>query len=136
MKPGLIRLAAMLLATSASAQDRLVETLIPEPRPYPYAILDIQPGEHRQDAQSMFEERMMLQLVPEVISFRVQNNEGRSFALSFDQKLVTQGVTLNLRLGREPYAGMLVTLATEAMGSRRYAQKLVTAVIRRRFEVA
>lgn len=118
MKTGLAILAAALLATSAHAQDQFVETLVPEPRPYPYAILDIQPGAAAMEAASMFGERMMLILVPEQVALRVQNGEGRAFALTFDQKLVTQGVGLRTRMGREPYAEIRATLATEAMGGR------------------
>lgn len=118
MKRRLVALIAGLMATSAAAQDRLVETITPEPRPYPYAILDIQPGALAADAVSMFGERMMLILVPEQVALRVENGEGRAFAMTFDQKLVTQGVGLNTRLGRGPYADMQVMLATEAMGGR------------------
>ncbi|KAB6714672.1 hypothetical protein [Roseobacter sp. TSBP12] len=105
-------------AAAAHAQDSLAETLVPEPRPYPYAILDIQPGAEAMDASSMFGERMMLILVPEQVALRVENGEGRAFALTFDQKLVTQGVGLHTRMGRDPYAEIKATLATEAMGGR------------------
>lgn len=105
-------------AAAAYAQDSLTETLTPEPRPYPYAILDIQPGAEAMDAASMFGERMMLILVPEQVALRVENGEGRAFALTFDQKLVTQGVGLHTRMGRDPYAEINATLATEAMGGR------------------
>jgi len=53
MKQHLIALVAGLMATSAAAQDRLVETIIPDPRPYPYAVLDVQPGALATDAASM-----------------------------------------------------------------------------------
>ncbi|WP_303704492.1 hypothetical protein [Celeribacter baekdonensis] len=105
-------------AVAAHAQDSLAETLTPEPRPYPYAILDIQPGAEAIEASSMFGERMMLILVPEQVALRVENGEGRAFALTFDQKLVTQGVGLHTRMGRDPYAEVNATLATEAMGGR------------------
>lgn len=105
-------------AFSAHAQDQLTETLKPEPRPYPYAILDIQPGADAMDATSMFGERMMLILVPEQVALRVENGEGRAFALTIDQKLITEGVGLNTRMGRAPYAEIQTTLATEAMGGR------------------
>ncbi|WP_157779841.1 hypothetical protein [Celeribacter ethanolicus] len=103
---------------AAHAQDHLTETLTPEPRPYPYAILDIQPGAEAMEASSMFGERMMLILVPEQVALRVENGEGRAFALTFDQKLVTQGVGLHTRMGRDPYAEITATLATETMGGR------------------
>ena len=113
--------AASLIASVASAahaQDHLTETITPEPRPYPYAILDIQPGAEAMEASSMFGERMMLILVPEQVALRVENGEGRAFALTFDQKLVTQGVGLHTRMGRDPYAEISATLATEAMRGR------------------
>jgi hypothetical protein len=105
-------------AIAAHAQDKLTETLTPEPRPYPYAILDIQPGAEAMEASSMFGERMMLILVPEQVALRIENGEGHTFALTFDQKLVTQGVGLHTRMGRDPYAEISATLATEAMGGR------------------
>lgn len=120
------RLARQLLAASvvscaavsAHAQDRLTETLVPETRPYPYAILDIQPGAEATEAASMFGERMMLIMEPEQVALRVESGEGRAFALTFDQKLVTQGVGLHTRMGQAPFADMQATLATEAMGGR------------------
>ncbi len=118
MKSLVVASIAALLPIAVHAQDHLTETLTPAPRPYPYAILDIQPGAKAMEAASMFGERMMLILVPEQIALRVENGEGRAFALTFDQKLVTQGVGLHTRMGRDPYAEITATLATEAMGGR------------------
>ncbi|MBE0455217.1 MAG: hypothetical protein IBX58_16275 [Roseovarius sp.] len=105
-------------AAAAHAQDSLTETMTPEPRPYPYVILDIQPGAEATEAASMFGERMMLIMEPEQVALRVESGEGRAFALTFDQKLVTQGVGLHTRMGQAPFADMQATLATEAMGGR------------------
>ncbi|WP_439525942.1 hypothetical protein [Roseovarius mucosus] len=115
---GVLAAVTAFLAIAAHAQDSLTETLTPEPRPYPYAILDIKPGAEAMEASSMFGERMMLILVPEQVALRVENGEGRAFALTFDQKVVTQGVGLHTRMGRDPYAEINATLATEAMGGR------------------
>lgn len=115
---GVVAAVTTFLPVVANAQDRLTETLVPEPRPYPYAILDIQPGAEVMDAASMFGEQMMLILVPEQDALRVENGEGRAFALTFDQKLVTQGVGLHTRMGRDPYAEITATLATKAMVGR------------------
>lgn len=116
------RLFVTLLVSSvtvaAHAQDSLTETLAPGPRPYPYAILNIQPGAEASDASSMFSERMMLTLVPEEVALRVENGDGRAFELTFEQRLVTQGVSLNTRLSSGPYAQVNAMLATEAMGGR------------------
>lgn len=118
MKSLVVAAVTTFLPIAANAHDSLAETLTPEPRPYPYAILDILPGAKAMDAASMFGERIMLILVPEQIALRVENGEGRAFALTFDQKLVTQGVGLNTSMGRDPYAEITATLATEAMGGR------------------
>lgn len=115
---GVLAAATVFHPIAAHAQDSLTEMLTPEPRPYPYAILDIQPGAEAMEASSMFGERMMLILVPEQVALRVENGEGRAFALTFDQKLVTQGVGLHTRKGRDPYAEITATLATEAIGGR------------------
>lgn len=116
------RLFVALLMSSvtvaAHAQDSLTETLTPDPRPYPYAILDIQPGAEASHASSIFSERMMLTLVPEEVALRVENGDGRAFELTFEQRLVTQGVSLNTRLSSGPYAQINAMLATEAMGGR------------------
>ena len=117
----MFRFALPLLAlfpTLATAESALTPTLTPGPRPYPYEILDIQPGALLPEAQAMFEERMMLQLVPEDVQIRVQSAAGREIEFRFTQEMVTQGVGVHTLLGRAPYAQMRMILATDVMEGR------------------
>lgn len=54
----------LLLSTNAVVEDALEQTLVPAERPYPYAIFGVQPGDYLNNIQSVFEERMAIELVP------------------------------------------------------------------------
>lgn len=115
---------AALLPAPAAAQAALTGTLTSEPRPNPWKILDIQPGDTADDAVSMFREHMAIVMVPEEVQVRVQSPKGREMEFTFAQRMITQGVGIYASRGSEPYIRMQTVNATPVMGNR------VTAISR------
>ena len=107
------------LPAPLAAQTVFEPADVPLPRPYPYAILDIQPGAPSVEAQAMFEERMMLRMEPVEVRLRVGSPDGRrEVAFAFPQRMATAGVGRAARRSRDPFAAVTTALATDALENR------------------
>lgn len=102
----------------AIAEDVLEATVDPGDRPYPYAIFNVQPGDSPDDNQTIFEERMAIELVPQEVQIRVQSPNGQDFQTTFIDHMLTAGVDTNTRLRGDAYGSVFLQLATEAMDRR------------------
>ena len=109
---------AALAELPAPPTGPLVPAVEPEPRPYPWAVLDQRPGDDALHVQSLIEERMMIELVPERTGLRVQSPEGLEVEVTYADRLLTRGVTPAVLRGTEPYAQARVALATPVSDGR------------------
>ncbi|MBM7069866.1 hypothetical protein [Actibacterium sp. 188UL27-1] len=113
-----LALPLLFVPFRAVAEDVLETTVDPSERPYPYAIFNVQPGDSPDDSQTIFEERMAIELVPQEVQIRVQSPNGQDFQTTFIDHLLTAGVDTNTRLRGDAYGSIFLQLATEAMDRR------------------
>jgi hypothetical protein len=105
----------LLLSNNAVAEDALEQALVPAERPYPYAIFGVQPGDDLNSSQGVFEERMAIELVPQI---RVQSSNGQDFQMTYVDHMQTAGVDTNTRLRGDAFGSVFLQLGTDAMGGR------------------
>lgn len=115
-----MRISILAVMASALALPALANPLKPVPVPevaYPYTILGMKPGMSAADAEALMAERG-IELVPEVMQLRATKPDGTMFDLSFDARLLTQGVGLNTRMGDKPFEEVTLRLDTGVLERR------------------
>jgi hypothetical protein len=109
--------AFILFLTPAFADD-LTPLPAPDARPYPYKILDIQPGQIAADIVPQIEEHLGGSLAPVIMQQAVTSPEGRQFEADITTGFETLGVSLHTRMGEQPYEEVLLTTATPVLEGR------------------
>ncbi|RJE85039.1 hypothetical protein [Paracoccus onubensis] len=105
------------LVTTAFA-DELTPLSAPEPRPYPYKILDLQPGQIATEIVPELEEHLGGSLNPKIIQQVVTSPEGLRFEADITIGYNTAGIGLRTRMGNEPYEQMTLRNATPVLEGR------------------
>ncbi|TQM93619.1 hypothetical protein [Roseinatronobacter monicus] len=89
-----------ILPTFVAAQNVLTPIDPPAERPYPYAILGIQPGDSLDDVMAVFASRSDEEPTGESDMLTVQSPDGRSFEFTFERYREIGGQTMNERVAR------------------------------------
>ncbi len=106
------------VATAIHAQDRLTETLIPEPRPYPYEILGLQPGDTLDDVLAVYAERSDADPTSESEVLRVQSPDGNVFEFTYQKFTRIGDVGINGRLAKADQDQVTAMLSSNVMEQR------------------
>lgn len=110
--------SAFILLLSPAFADDLTPLPAPDARPYPYKILDIQPGQIAVEIVPQIEEHLGGALTPVIMQQAVTSPEGRQFEADITTGYETMGVSLHTRMGDQPYEEVLLTTATPVLEGR------------------
>ena len=113
-------LSAVILfgMSGATFADDLTPLPAPDARPYPYKILDIQPGQIATEVVPQIEEHLGGPLTPVIMQQAVTSPEGRQFEANITTGYETMGVSLHTRMGDQSYEEVLLTTATPVLEGR------------------
>lgn len=108
-----------ILPTFAAAQNVLTPIDPPAERPYPYAILGMQPGDSLDDVMAVFATRSDKEPTSETDILTVQSPDGRSFEFTFERYRQIGGRTLNERMARANFPeAVSANLTSDVMEQR------------------
>ena len=105
----------LMITTAPTLADDLTRLPAPDARPYPYKILDIQPGQIATDIVPQIEEHLGGSLTPVIMQQAVTSPQGRQFEADITTGYETMGVSLHTRMGEQPYEEVLLTTATPVL---------------------
>ena len=119
LAPALALLAAAVAAPLAAlAQDALVPLPAPEARPYPYAVLDVQPGMLAAEARAVIEAELGAELEPQRRQVRVQARDGAAFEFTYDGEMSVPNQSSGIGRPQEPFETVVMVLATDVLEGR------------------
>lgn len=110
--------AIFCIAVSPAFADDLTPLPAPEPRPCPYKVLDLQPGQIATEIVPQLEEHLGGSLNPKIIQQVVTSPEGRRFEADITIGYNTAGIGLRTRMGNEPYEEITLKNATPVLEGR------------------
>lgn len=124
MKPAIIAAVISLIALPALAEEQLSPVKPPADRPYPYEILEMQPGDDLDEIMRIFRERKEEEPRGESEAIRVQSPDGRVFEFTHERRRKIGGLDLHGRMAEENYEESLtVKLATDVLNQTPMAIK-------------
>ncbi len=118
MKKQILSAVILFGMSGAALADDLTPLPAPDARPYPYKILDIQPGQIGVDIVPQIEQHLGGSLTPVIMQQAVTSPQGRQFEADITTGYETMGVSLHTRMGEQPYEEVLLTTATPVLEGR------------------
>jgi hypothetical protein len=117
-----LAVALTSLALPALAENALTPMATPEPRPYPYEILGLQPGDPLDDVLAVYAERSDAAPTSESEVLRVQSPDGNVFEFSYQKFTRIGDVGLNGRLAKADQDQFTAMLSSDVMEQRSIGQ--------------
>ena len=112
MRQLIVAALAVLLTATTTLADELVPLPAPADRPYPYQVLDIQPGQIATKAIPQIEEHLGGPLSPIIMQQVVTSPTGRQFKADLTTGYKTTAVSLYTTMGDEPFESVTLTTTT------------------------
>ncbi|MEO0916232.1 MAG: hypothetical protein AAFY31_04510 [Pseudomonadota bacterium] len=106
------------LAVPTLAENALTPIDAPEPRPYPYEILGLQPGDPLDDILSVYAERSDAAPTSESEVLRVQSPDGNVFEFMYQKFTRIGDVGINGRLAKADQDQVTAMLSSDVMEQR------------------
>ncbi|MDX8350447.1 hypothetical protein SLH49_20860 [Cognatiyoonia sp. IB215446] len=113
-----LAVALTSLAAPALAENELTSMDAPEPRPYPYEILGLQPGDPLDDVLAVYSERGDDDPTSESDVLRVQSPDGAVFEFTYQRFSRIGDVGINGRLAKVDQDQVTAMLSSDVMAQR------------------
>jgi hypothetical protein len=113
-----LAVALASLAKPALGENDLTPIDAPEPRPYPYEILGLQPGDPLDDVLALYTERSDAAPTSESEVLRVQSPDGNVFEFTYQKFARIGDVGINGRLAKADQDQVTAMLSSDVMEQR------------------